>query len=161
MVSCPRDPRSLSMLCCTGPYDTSMWTSTRIHNDMRTTLPRRRATGASRRREHGPYFTKISCRCPQTKRWRERKKGPIYECIKHSIIYRLQIIKMLVSRKMVRVRVHEMQQWVNEALECSCARDATRLADAESCARDATMTLRQTAEMLQLHHPYTNGIIDW
>ena len=27
---------------------------------MRTTLPRRRATGASRRREHGPYFTKIS-----------------------------------------------------------------------------------------------------
>ena len=35
------------------------------------------------------------------------------------------------------------------------------LADAESSARDATMTLRQTAEMLQLHHPYTNGIIDW
>ena len=60
MVSSPRDPRSLSILCCTGPYDSSMWTSTRIHNDMRTTLPRRRATGASRRREHGPYFTQIS-----------------------------------------------------------------------------------------------------
>ncbi len=60
MVSSPRYPRSLSMLCCTGPYDSSMWASTRIHNDMRTTLPRRRATGASQRREHGQYFTKIS-----------------------------------------------------------------------------------------------------
>ena len=60
MVSSARDPRSLSILCCTWPYDSSMWTSTRINNDMRTTLPRRRATGASRRREHGPYFTQIS-----------------------------------------------------------------------------------------------------
>ena len=40
----------------------------------------------------------------------------------------------------------------------------TRLADAESSARDATMTLRQTAEMLQLQYCtpplHQNGIID-
>ena len=60
MVTCPRYLRSLSMLCCNGPYNSSMKTSTRIHNDMRTNLSWRRATGASRRREHGPYFTKFS-----------------------------------------------------------------------------------------------------
>ena len=60
MVSCSRDLRSLSILGCTGPYHSSMSTSKRLHNGIRTTLPWRRATGASRRREHGPYFTKTS-----------------------------------------------------------------------------------------------------
>jgi hypothetical protein len=39
MVSCPRDPRSLSISSCTEPYDSSMWTSVRAYNDVQKTLP--------------------------------------------------------------------------------------------------------------------------
>jgi hypothetical protein len=60
MVSCPRDPSSSITSSCTEPYDSSMCASAHVYIDVRATSSWERATVASRRREHGPFFSKVS-----------------------------------------------------------------------------------------------------
>ncbi len=67
---------------------------------MRTTLSWRRATGASRRREHCPYFPK-NLSAGVLRRSNVAQDPSIHQSIlaafKHSILYRAQTLKMMCS----------------------------------------------------------------